>query len=201
VKMPSDLTRAMRATRVALARVHAPRVVRGEPRRNERARSHRERLRRPGLFAGHGTLRHRALLDGKERDACLAMQDVEMSHLGAHDHRGNRLPVARDIHEDRLSRNVVVPEVAMHDLEIPDDLTRRRSERDDRVRVHVCAEPLATVVVGARSAGGNEEEAEYRRGTSARMREGTRIITNSRSSHATGVWPSSPGQRALAGGR
>src|SRR5262249_5788109 len=52
-----------------------------------------------------------------------------------------------------------VPQVVMHDLEMPDDLTRGGPERDDRVGVHVCAEPLATVVVGARTAGGNEEEA------------------------------------------
>ena len=49
-------------------------------------------------------------------------------------------------------------------LKIPDDLSRRRAQRDDRIRVPVVADALAAVVVRTRTRRGNEHEIPRRVG-------------------------------------
>src|SRR5262249_57579105 len=86
------------------------------------------------------------------------MEKEEMPHLRGDDDGRYRSPFARDVHENGLRRNVVVPEVVMDDLKMPDDLAVGRAERDDRVGVHVGAETLAAVMVGACAARRKEDE-------------------------------------------
>ena len=73
-------------------------------------------------------------------------------------HDGDLAPVAHERGEHRLRGHVVVPEVVVHGLELPDQLARARAQRHHRVRVAVVAEPHAAVVVGARRAGRHEHE-------------------------------------------
>ena len=71
-----------------------------------------------------------------------------MSHLRRDDDGRYRFPIADDVHEDGLRRNVVVPQIVMDDLKMPDDLAGRRSKCDDRVCILVWAETFPAVVVG-----------------------------------------------------
>ena len=160
MKMPSERKRAIRArhaSRSAGVTPHASAAVSREGASG--ARAHGERLRGPGLLAGHRAPRHRPLLDREQRRAGLAVQHEEVAHLGRDDDRRHRLAVARDRHQRGLGRHVVVPEIVVHDLEVPDDLAGGAAQRDHGVRVAVRADALAAVVVRARAAGRQEHEA------------------------------------------
>ena len=132
--------------------------------RNQGGRKHGERLRRREFFTGHASLRYRSLLDWKERLAGLAVEDEDEPHLGCLGDGGNFPPVASHGDQGRLRRNVVVPDVVVHDLEVPDYLAARGAQRDDRVRVAIVSAPLAAVEVRAGASGRNEDEAALRIG-------------------------------------
>src|SRR5437868_14335142 len=106
-------------------------------------RQRRERLRRPCMFSRDGARRHSTLLDRKDRSACYAVEHEHHSSLGCLDYCWLSL----DGGEKRWRRVVVVPEVVMHRLEMPDDFSRRRAQGHDRVGVVVATEALATVIV------------------------------------------------------
>jgi hypothetical protein len=63
------------------------------------------------------------------------VEHEEVAHLGRLDHDGERAAVARELGERRLGRDVVVPEIVVHDLEVPDDGPGAPAQRDHRVRV------------------------------------------------------------------
>ena len=152
--------RDLRATRVAVRRRRAPRLVGGEPLRRERRGAHGGTAASADASSPETVLaRHGPLLDGKDRRAGLAVEHEELARLRRLKHdAGTRRPSRVTVDERRRRRVVVVPEVVVHGLEVPHDLARRRAQRDDGVRVAVVAEPLAAVVVGARAAGGDEHE-------------------------------------------
>ena len=99
---------------------------------SERRRVRRIGLRRPALFARHVGLRHRTFLDRPDRLAGDAVEHVEPRGLARHDDDVAIAPVVADRDQLRRRAGVEVPEVVMHDLEMPQALARARLERDDR---------------------------------------------------------------------
>ena len=97
----------------------------------ERRRHRRERLRRPGLLARHGALRRSAA----PRSATAACRSRDRTRTGSRAwppgrRRRSRRPFVR--HRDQLRRRgeVVVPQVVVHDLEVPQALAGAGVERD-----------------------------------------------------------------------
>ena len=123
----------------APGRLHVPPASRPRRRRGSDSRRpksgelRREGLRRPGLLARDVRLRHGALLDREERLARLAVENEDVSLLVPHRDRRHRLAVAAQARSGRLHRHVVVPDVVVDGLEVPDQLAGRGAQGDDAV--------------------------------------------------------------------
>jgi hypothetical protein len=131
VKMPSDSAPSSRAAHHFFILGHsAPGVLLyGESFRNERRRERGKRLREPRLFSRDRAARDGPLLDREQRNAGVPIEQKDPPHLRGDRDREQALSVATDRQEQRLSCDVVVPQVVVHDLEVPDHLARRGAQR------------------------------------------------------------------------
>ena len=120
----------------------------------------RERLRRGRRL--QRLLRHGPLVDADDRLTRLAVEDVRPARLADLDDRFARAPADVQIHEHDGIARVVVPDVVMHLLEVPTVFPGRELDRDDRHRIEVVAGAHGAVVVGARVARREVDEAELR---------------------------------------
>ena len=179
VNMPSWRSDAIVDLHAARSASSTPNASSGfELRRNDRRRHRREGLRRPRLFAGDVAGRHGTLFDRKERLAGGAVEEEEMSHLRPDRDRFD----AAHFDQHRLRGDVVIPQIVMDDLEVPDHLAGVRADGDDAVGEIVVAEAEAAVVVGAGAAGGDEDHARLRdRRSSAPTRSRRRCAARARS--------------------
>ena len=82
----------------------------------------RMRLRRPGALAGHVACGHRTLLDRPHRLTGDAIEHIGKALLGKLHQRFHRPAVDGHVDERRRGRKVVVPDVVMRDLIMPDAL-------------------------------------------------------------------------------
>src|SRR5262249_9191876 len=89
------------------------------------------------LFAGHVAGRNRTLFDAEDRLARCAIQDKEIAALRSRGDGRNRAAVAMHIEQNRRRGDVVIPEVVMNRLEMPDHLPGRGLQSDDGVRVEI----------------------------------------------------------------
>ena len=128
-------------------------VGHGELLARERRRLGRERLRRPGLLARHVALRHRPLLDRPERLAGHAIEHVEEAGLGRLRDDVDALAVVLHGEQLRAGDEVVVPEVVMDGLEVPQALAGARVEREQAVAEQVRADAVGAVEIVGRRAG------------------------------------------------
>jgi hypothetical protein len=72
--------------------------------------------------------------------------------------------------EHRLRRHVVVPQVMVHHLKVPNHLPGRRAQRDHGIREQILSESLAAEKVRACASRGNEDEVARRIGADDRPR-------------------------------
>ena len=98
-------------------------------------------------LAGHRRLRHGPLLDRPHGRARRAIEHEQEAVLRDLRERFDRPAVDRDVDQDRRGRQVVVEQIVMHGLEVPDALAGLRIQRDDRAAVQVVAEAMAAVHV------------------------------------------------------
>src|SRR5262249_56722901 len=92
-------------------------VSRGDALALERRWLRRERLRHGRLLSGDPGLRHRTILDGPDRSASRAIEDVDEPLLGDLRHRANPPAVHRDVDTIRRGREGVVPQPVTNELE------------------------------------------------------------------------------------
>ena len=123
------------------------------------ARLCRERLRRPGLLAGHVALRHRTLLDRPERLAGHAVEHIQETGLARVRHGVDAAAVVA--HGDELRRRHVVeiPEIVMHGLEMPEPFAGARVERQQAVGEEIRAVPIRAVEIVGRRSGRDVDDA------------------------------------------
>ena len=88
----------------------------------------------------------------------LAIEHEQPAGLGRLGDGRHHPAVARHVHQHRLRRQVVVPQVVMHRLERPHERAGGAAQRDHRIGVRVGARTQAAEEVGARAAGGHEHE-------------------------------------------
>ena len=153
VKIPSLRSAAIWSRHAARSSgVGAPRVVRGvgvrAQRRSDRVNGCVGEASSPGtVLAGTGRSS-----TGKIGSPVSRFEDEEHARLRRLQRRRERVaPLRTTVTSAGGDGVVVVPQVVMHGLEVPDDLPRRGAQRDDRVGVAVVAEALAAEVVGAGS--------------------------------------------------
>src|SRR5579863_82446 len=94
---------------------------------------HRKWLCGPGLLAGNGACRRLPLLDGEERFAGETIEDEGEPLLGYLSHSRDGLPIPMKRHQIRLSRQVIVPDIMMNDLVVPDELSGCRVEGNQAI--------------------------------------------------------------------
>ena len=107
----------------------------------------RERLRLRGALERHLALRHRPLLDAVDRLAGDAIHQEHQAPLAHDADGGNRPAVLPHVEQDRRVRDVGVPDVVVHDLEVPQVLAGVRVGRDDAGAEEIVAGPIAAVAI------------------------------------------------------
>ena len=135
-----------------------------------RRRPRRNRLRRRRLLARHFALQHRRLRHRPDRLAGHAIEDVDPALLRRRGDDLARLAVDRDVEKVRRHRRVVVPDVVVHELEVPLPHAGLHVDRDDAVREQVVARTMAAVFVAEAFADGDVDETEFRIGAVRRPR-------------------------------
>src|SRR5262249_8184634 len=113
-------------------------------------RFHRTRLRRPGLLTVEVALGYGRFLDIEQRLARYAIEYKREAGLGYLSYRWDKAPVAPYFDQIGLRGNIVIPEVVMHCLKMPDPLARRGVERDQGIAEQPRALAIAPIVVGRR---------------------------------------------------
>jgi hypothetical protein len=137
-------------------------VVDGEGLPRERWRPGRDGLGRPGLFPRDVGLWHRLLVDGPDRLAGLAIEHEQEAVLRRLRDGRDLLAVRTDREELGRVRQIVVPQIVVHGLEVPEAFSGPGIERDDAVGEQVRPEAVATVKVVSGRAGRDVDDPAIR---------------------------------------
>ena len=113
-------------------------------------------------LAGDVGGRHRLLLDVEKGLAGHAVEQEDVAGLRHLRDGVNRLAVVGDRDQVRIDRQVVVPQVMMERLEVPDALFRPGVERDGAVGEEIVALPVASVEVEGGRAQSREDQSAFR---------------------------------------
>ena len=112
------------------------------------------------IFARRVGLRHGPLLDRPQRRARDAIEDVDEALLARLCDGRDRHAVVHDGQQLRCRRQVVVPQIVVDRLEVPEPLAAARVEREQAVAEQILAVAVAAVEVVARSARRHVDDAE-----------------------------------------
>ncbi len=128
----------------------------------QRLRLHRERLRRRYLLSGHVALRHGTLDDIENRLAGDAVEREQQPGLVDDEERGNRRAAPLQVDDERSRLHVVIPDIVVHELEMPDIPAGVRIDRDHRRREQVVAGTVDADAIVVRSPKRHVENAARR---------------------------------------
>ena len=131
-----------------------------------RFRQGREGLGGGGVITGDLGLEHRTLLDGPDRIASLPIEGEDQALLGVLDHRRYALSVHGQIHQHRWGGQVVIPLVAVMDLEMPAALTSLHVQRQQRTAEEIVAGSMTGVGLHCRGVRHHIHQAQFRVGGS-----------------------------------
>ena len=104
-------------------------------------------------------LRHLSPFDGPERLAGLALEDIDEPGLAGLRHDLDRFAVVPHGQQLRRGRVVVIPEIVVNDLEVPQPFARTRVEREQAIAKQVVPLAIAAVEIVCRRAGRYEDDA------------------------------------------
>ena len=117
-------------------------IVDGKPLTVERRRLGREGLCRPRLLPRRRGRRHRPLFNRPHRLPRHAVKHEQEAVLGDLHHRLDGLPSDGDVAEHGRRRQVVVPQVMMHELVVPHPLAGPGVEAHKAVAVEILSWPV-----------------------------------------------------------
>ena len=100
------------------------------------------RLCRPRTLAGHVACGHPTLFDRPDGLAGHAVEYICVALLGKLHERPYWPPRHSDIHQGRSRREIVVPDVVVRDLVMPDLLARFEIEADDGIGEQIAAQAM-----------------------------------------------------------
>ena len=158
-------------------------------------------------FAGDVGLWDGAFFDRKYRLAGLPVQHKNVSHLGGLHYHVSHSSALHDGREHRLRRDIVVPQVVVHGLEMPGDLAGLCAQGDQRIREQVVSRSHAAVEVRRRAGGGNEHQAapgicrDDRPGVCGAGSPGAVAVPGFTARHALSSWNRIPVPQELAAAR
>src|SRR4029453_15370259 len=122
----------------------------GEFQPRKRRRPRRKRLGRRWLLAWNVALRPRPFLDRPERLPRRAIEDVEQTELCRLRDDVDRLAVVRDGQQLRPCYKIVVPQIVVEKLKVPEPLARAQFEREQRVAEQVISLAIASPQIECR---------------------------------------------------
>ena len=137
-------------------------VRRRERHARQRRRLDRERLRLRGALERHFARRHRPFLDTVDRLAVDAIQQEEQSRLADGGHGRNRAAALLHVEQHRRVGDVGVPDVVMHELEVPEILAGVGVGRDEARAEQVVALAIAAELIDRRRAERHVDDAALR---------------------------------------
>ncbi len=122
-------------------------LIRRESLSRESRRLGRKGLRRPRFLARRVALRHRALLDRPQWFARHAIQHEQEPELGRLRHDVDRLTVV--LHREQLRRGgqIVIPQVMMHRLKMPQPFSGARVQRQQAISEQPRASAIRPVII------------------------------------------------------
>src|SRR5262249_46025526 len=105
------------------------------------------RLRRPGTFAGHVAWRDRSLFNRPDRLSAPPIEHISLALLGELLQRFGGLAVNHHVQGGGGGGKVVVPDVVVRDLVVPDALAVFEIDADDRIAKKIAAQTLTAIIV------------------------------------------------------
>ena len=147
----ANLPEALQDRRVRLRR------ARGQIGLGQALAAQRRRLDRHDLpprqdFPGHIGLGGIDLRERKQGLARLAVEDIDLAHLGGDRHGIDQLSVAHRRDENRRRGNIHVPDVVPHELVVPNQFAAVRSQAQQGVGVQVVSRTIAAPEIEGRRA-------------------------------------------------
>src|SRR5439155_24834605 len=121
-----------------------------------RWRLYRFGLGGPSLLALDFALGRRTLLNIEQRLSAHAIEHEGEAGLGHLRHGCDGLAAARDRYQVGLRGKIVIPKIVMHGLEMPEALSRRGIERDQRIAETIRALAISAVEVHRRRGQGKK---------------------------------------------
>src|SRR5262245_6839148 len=119
-----------------------------------------KRLRRRSSFAGCGRDGNGTFLNRPDRLPCYAIKYENESFFRNLRDSFNVFAVDRDVAENGRSRQIVVPEVVMNSLKMPDSLARLSLDANEAVAEKIIAEAMTAVHVACRRRQGQVDVAQ-----------------------------------------
>src|ERR1700675_498492 len=123
---------------------------------DERRRLDREWLRWPSRFAGDVALGNRALLHWKQRFSRKSIEDKYEPHLGHLRNRGNLPAIPPHGDQHGLRGHVVIPNIVVHHLVVPNELAAGGIERYQAVAEQIQALAVCAVEIVRSRANGEK---------------------------------------------
>src|SRR5687768_7192875 len=121
----------------------------------------RERLRWRRGLTGYLALGYPTFFDGPERLSGLPLEHIKKSGFAGLRDDVDGLAVVLHRQQLRRGRIVVVPQIMMDDLEMPQPLARSCVEGEQAVAEQVVASPIAAVKIVCRRAGWHKHDAIF----------------------------------------
>src|SRR3954453_505682 len=112
-----------RAASASIVKRESPGILRRNGRMRNQGWRGWERLRKCSFFLWNIALRNGTFDHIEHRLAGLTIEDEQHAGFGGLHDGGNRFALAIDVDEHRLSGDVVIPEIVMHELLMPHELS------------------------------------------------------------------------------
>src|SRR5204863_829924 len=124
-------------------------------------RLRREGLRRPGYLSWRIGSRHRPLFNEPERFARFAIEHPDETFFSRQRDDVDHLAIVADAQKHWRGRVVVVPNVVMDHLEVPDEFSGTRIECNQAVTKEVGPGSIGAVEIVFRACGRNEDHTAF----------------------------------------
>ena len=94
-------------------------------------------------------MRHRTLLDGPQWLTCHPIEDVQETKLSGLRHHVHILSIVLDGEQFRRDRKIIIPQIVMDQLKVPQPLASARVQREQRIPEQVVALAIRAIKIVA----------------------------------------------------
>src|SRR5882762_7995171 len=90
------------------------------------------------------------------------MENKYMAHLSADCYGREFFAIPGYFHQYRLGGNIIIPQVMMNHLEIPNHFSGGSAERDNRITIQVLSQPFTAIIIRTWATGRNKYQITFR---------------------------------------